>query len=96
MKESKPNKEQPMKEIKIIVKENYELWGEDEETGEVLCHIVSSVGVRMLHNGEHIGNFVIFPKPKLEATDVAEAANELLCELLSSIEQQKEADDEGN
>ena len=86
-----------MKEIKIIVKENYEILGKDEETGEVLCQIVSSVGVKILNNGEHFGDFVIFPKPKLEATDVAESANELLCELLSSLDQQKEeATDERN
>ncbi len=76
-----------MEEIKIIVKENFSRHifplGEENE-------MISTVGVRILKNGEHYGNYIVYEKPKLEVVDVVEAANKLLCELLSNSDHQQE------
>lgn len=79
-----------MKEIKIIVKENYSRHifplGEENE-------MISTVGVRILNNGEYYGSYIVYEKPKLDVVDVVEAANNLLCELLSNSDHQQEGAD---
>ena len=79
-----------MEEIKIIVKENFSRHifplGEENE-------IISTVGVKIRQNGEYLGNYIGFEKPKLDVADVVEAANKLLCELLSNSDHQQEGEE---
>lgn len=79
-----------IKEIKIIVKENSPRMEFDDETGEIVEKIVSTVGARILHNGEHYGEYVVFNKPTLDVSEVVDTANELLCKLLSGLDQPRE------
>lgn len=84
-----------IQDIKIIVKENDTRLYFDDETGETVRMTISTVGVKILHNGEYYGEYVVFNKPTLDVSDVVEAANELLCALLSCFDQpQKGADNE--
>lgn len=68
--------------IRIIVQENVVQSAFDEETGEVIKKIISTVGVRLKSGDQMYGEYVVYNKPTLQVSDVVEAANEILESLI--------------
>ena len=79
-KKEKSNYHNEIEEIKLVAMENVpremQIGNSDD--------IVSTVGVKILRNGECYGDYTVLNKATLEVSDVVDTANELFCALLTN------------